>query len=324
MYNAFMSNNPNCKLRQKEGHIKLTDVAGTGKKIDIRSIAMAARNVEECKERSDHRAEQREEHADIGGRATAQRNRIPPGPAPDPELNPGAGTFYIWLLPILLPELRHIRFVVSLTHCFKGGTGWRKYTSILTNDGTLASRVGPCGSCPHANCGHSRRHEVIIGGHGRLPPGALNMKHSAPPALYDAELFHLLLEIPPDQRHRYAIVHMGSGSQSSTHISCHGFVVLTVDKEPTTNTKFRSVSPTLNIDYDSRPIMGIVAIVAAKAGFHVDAVVGILFNPCCITRTTMTRMNRNHRYSNGQPFSAPAYTHDVFDTAHILHFDYAV
>ena len=238
--------------------------------------------------------------------------------------NPGAGAFYIWLLPILLPELRHIRFVVSLTHCFKGGTGWRKYTSILTNDDTLASRVGPCGSCPHTNCGHSKRHEVIIGGNVRLPPDALNMKHSVPPALYDAELYHLLLEIPPDQRHHYAIVHMGSGSQSSMHISCHGFVVLTVDKEPTTNTKFRSVSPTLNIDYDSRPIMGIVALVAAKAGFHVGAVVGILFDPCCITRTTMTRMNHNHRYSDGQPFSAPAYTRDVFDTAHILHFDYAV
>ena len=108
------------------------------------------------------------------------------------------------------------------------------------------------------------------------------------------------------------------------HISCHGFVVLTVDKEPSTNTKFRSVSPTLNIDYDSRPIMGVVALVAAKVGLHVDAVVGILFDPCCITRTTMTRMNHNHRYSDGQPFSAPAYTRDVFDTVHILHFDFAV
>ena len=38
----------------------------------------------------------------------------------------------------------------------------------------------------------------------------------------------------------------------------------------------------------------------------------------------MTRMNRCHRYSDGQPFSARAYTRDVFDTAHILHFDYAV
>ena len=95
--------------------------------------------------------------------------------------------------------------------------------------------------------------------------------------------------------------------------------------EPTTNTKSRSVSPTLCINYDSRPIMGIiVALVAAKAGFHVGAVVGILFDPCCITRTTMTRMNRVHRNPDGQPFSAPAYTRDVFDTAHILHFDYAV
>jgi len=33
MYNAFMSDNPNCKLRQREGYIKSTDVAGTrGKK----------------------------------------------------------------------------------------------------------------------------------------------------------------------------------------------------------------------------------------------------------------------------------------------------
>ena len=93
--------------------------------------------------------------------------------------------------------------------------------------------------------------------------------------------------------------------------------------EPTTTTAFRSVSPTLRINYDSRPIMEIVALVAAKAGFHVGAVVGILFDLCCITRTTMIRMNQVHCHSDGQPFSAPAYTRDVFDTAHILHFDRA-
>ena len=86
MYNAFMSTNPNCKLRQKEGYVKSTNVAGTGRKGYIRSVAMTARNVEECRERSDHRAEQRQEHATSGGRTTAQSNRIPPGPAPDPDL----------------------------------------------------------------------------------------------------------------------------------------------------------------------------------------------------------------------------------------------
>ena len=167
--------------------------------------------------------------------------------------NPGAGAFFMWLLPILLPELDHIRFVVSLTHCSKGGAGWRKYTCILTNDGALASRVGPCGSCPHTNCGHSKRHEVIIGGNTSLSSDALHMKHSIPPALYDTELSHLRIETPPDQRHHYVIVHMGSGSQPPSHISCHGFVVLTVDWESTTTTAFRTVSPTLRIDYDSRP-----------------------------------------------------------------------
>ena len=83
-YSAFMSSNPNCKLRIKEGYVKSTNVPGTGKKGYIRTIAMTARNIEESKERSDHRAEQRQEHANTGGRATAQRDRIPPGPAPDP------------------------------------------------------------------------------------------------------------------------------------------------------------------------------------------------------------------------------------------------
>ena len=54
MYNAFMSTNPKCKLRQKEGYVKSTNVGGTGRKGYIRSVAMTARNVEECRERSDH------------------------------------------------------------------------------------------------------------------------------------------------------------------------------------------------------------------------------------------------------------------------------
>ena len=62
------------------------NVAGTGKKGYIRSIGMAARNVEECKQRGEHRAEQRQQHAVGGGTFTAQRDRSTPGPAPDPEL----------------------------------------------------------------------------------------------------------------------------------------------------------------------------------------------------------------------------------------------
>ena len=85
-YNAFMSSNPNCKLRVKEGYVKSANVPGTGKKGYISSTAMTAHNVEECKERSDHRAEQRQNHADTGGAASAQRDRVPPGHAPDPEL----------------------------------------------------------------------------------------------------------------------------------------------------------------------------------------------------------------------------------------------
>ena len=108
------------------------------------------------------------------------------------------------------------------------------------------------------------------------------MKHSVPPALYDAELFYLLLEIPPDQRHHYAIGYMGSGSQSSLRITCNGFVVLAVEWKSITATAFRTVSPTLCIDYDSRPIMEIVELVAIRAGFHIDVVDGILFDPCCI------------------------------------------
>ena len=62
-----MSSNPNCKLRAKEGYIKSSNVPGTGKKGYIRSIAMTARNIEESKQRSDHRAEQRQQHPGTGG-----------------------------------------------------------------------------------------------------------------------------------------------------------------------------------------------------------------------------------------------------------------
>ena len=55
-YNAFMSTNPKCKLRVKEGYVKSNNVSGTGKKGYIRSVAMTARNVQECRERGDHRA----------------------------------------------------------------------------------------------------------------------------------------------------------------------------------------------------------------------------------------------------------------------------
>ena len=47
---------------------------------------MAARNIEECKQRGEHRAEQHQHHAGAGGTFTAQRDRGPPAPAPDPEL----------------------------------------------------------------------------------------------------------------------------------------------------------------------------------------------------------------------------------------------
>ena len=82
-----MSGNPNARLRVKEGYIKSMNVAQTGKRGYIRSIAMTARNVEKCKQRGEHRAEQRQEqYANAGGTFTAQRDRGPPAAAPDPEL----------------------------------------------------------------------------------------------------------------------------------------------------------------------------------------------------------------------------------------------
>ena len=73
-------------MRVKEGYSTLTSVAQTGKHGYMRSIAMAARNVEECKQRGRHRAEQRQEHANAGGSFTAQRDRGFPAAAPGPEL----------------------------------------------------------------------------------------------------------------------------------------------------------------------------------------------------------------------------------------------
>ena len=85
-YNSFMSDNPKRKLREKEGYIKSLNIAQTGKCGYIRSVGMTARNVEECKQRARHRAEQRQEHAVTGGAFRAQRASGPSASAPDPEL----------------------------------------------------------------------------------------------------------------------------------------------------------------------------------------------------------------------------------------------
>ena len=85
-YNAFLPGRLDRTLRCKEGYIKPGDVAQTGKPGYIRSVGMAARNIEECREHGQHRAEQRQEHAASGIAFTAQRASGPARSAPDPEL----------------------------------------------------------------------------------------------------------------------------------------------------------------------------------------------------------------------------------------------
>ena len=70
-YNSFMSDNPKRKLRDKEGYIKSCNIAQTGKRGYIRSVGMTAQNAEECEQRAEHRAEQRQEHANTGSAFTA-------------------------------------------------------------------------------------------------------------------------------------------------------------------------------------------------------------------------------------------------------------
>ena len=141
--------------------------------------------------------------------------------------------------------------VARPTHCFGGGAAWRKYTQILSSDQALASRIGVCGPCPALNCGHAKRHEITFAGNTSLPADAINIKHSIPPRLYDAQMAPLAHAIPPSIRHQCLVVHLGSGSSSSRHITTLGFAVAFVDYEHTVTTIFRSVTPTLRTDYDT-------------------------------------------------------------------------
>ena len=71
--------------------------------------------------------------------------------------------------------------------------------------------------------------------------------------------------------------------------------------------------------------MHVVELAARRAGFHPDAVVGILFDPCCVTRSPITNMNRLHRFPTGQPLPAPdgdeAQERDDRDAFHISDLD---
>ena len=171
--------------------------------------------------------------------------------------NPGASALFRWLLPRLYEyygiDLRNVTHVARLTHCFGGGAAWRKYTRILSSDETLVDRIGVCGPCPALNCGHAKRHEVTFAGNTSLPADAINIKHSIPPRLYDAQMAPLARAIPRSIRHQYLVVHLGSGSQSSRHITTLGFPVAFVDYVHTVTTNFRSLSPTLCTDYDDSP-----------------------------------------------------------------------
>ena len=244
--------------------------------------------------------------------------------------NPGASALFRWLLPRLYAlygiDLRNVTHVARLTHCFGGGAAWRKYTQILSSGQTLSSRIGVCGPCPNLNCGHAKHHEVTFASNTSLPTDAINIKHSIPPKLYDAQMAPLARAIPRSIRHQYLVVHLGSGSQSSRHITTLGFPVAFVDYPHTVTTNFRSVNPTLCTNYDTHPcIVHVVQLAARRAGFHPDAVVGVLFDPCCVTRSPITNMNRLHRYPSGQPFPAPdgdeAQQRDDRDALHIANLD---
>ena len=130
------------------------------------------------------------------------------------------------------------------------------------------------------------------------------MKHSIPPTFYDAAIRRAAALIPPSARHQYLVVHIGSGGQSSSHLRTYGFQIAYVDWDAETTTSFRSVSPTLVIDYDSQPIMATVRDAAHRAGFNTNAVIAIFFDPCCKTRSSLAR--HHCRYPSGCPLPGPA------------------
>ena len=245
--------------------------------------------------------------------------------------NPGAGALFRWLLPRLREvygiDLRNAKHVARLTRCCGGGAGWRKYTQILSTDPMLRRLIGVCGPSPALNCGHAKRHEITFAGNTPLPADAMGIKHSITPRLYGALIAPLAAAIPPNIRHLYLIVHLGSGGQSSRNLCTRGFPVAFVDCERSVTNNFRTVRPTVVVDYDSyASITEVVALAARRAGFHPDAAVGILFDPCCVTRTPMTNMNRKHRYPSGQPLPSPdgdeAQTRDDRDAYHIADLDH--
>ena len=110
---------------------------------------------------------------------------------------------------------------------------------------------------------------------------------------YD-DLASAMSSIPLADRQWHPIVHLGAGGESSAHLTVHGFPLVTIDIQPCTTTHFRDVHPALRTSYDADTPEGFWAVVdraLAVPGFRRRDVAAYLFDPCCITRTQLNRVN---------------------------------
>ena len=153
-----------------------------------------------------------------------------------------------------------------------------------------------CGRYPHTNCGHGKAHELVSAG-GMTPreldDGMNYTTHFTTARHYD-DLASAMSSIPLVDRQWHPIVHLGAGGESSAHLTVHGSPLVTIDIEPCTQTHFRDVPPTLCESYDADTPEGFWAVVdraLAVPWFRRNGVVAYLFDPCCITRTQLNRVN---------------------------------
>ena len=210
--------------------------------------------------------------------------------------NPASSALFLFQLGTI--ALCNITSIQSITHC-AGGTPWKKHTRFAT---TTCTPDYVCGRDPHQNCGHGKAHELVSAG-GLVPreldDGMDYTTHFITARHYD-DLASAMSGIPLADRQWHPIVHLGAGGESSAHLTVHGFPLVTIDIEECTETHFRNVHPTLCTSYDADTPEGFWAVVdraLAVPGFRRQDVAAYLFDPCCVTRTQLNRVNS----TDGEP-----------------------
>ena len=204
--------------------------------------------------------------------------------------NPASSALFLFQLGTI--ALCNITSIQSITHC-AGGTPWKKHTRFAT---TTCTPDYVCGRDPHENCGHGKAHELVSAG-GMIPreldDGMDYTTHFITARHYD-DLASAMSSIPLADRQWHPVVHLGAGGESSAHLTVHGFPLVTIDIEECTATHFRDVHPTLCTSYDADTPEGFWAVVdraLAIPGFRRQDVAAYLFDPCCVTRTQLNRVN---------------------------------